>query len=108
MDETILAHTKLLREDDEYPFWNILRNLLTERGIDYSKAYLAFSADEGENSEFGIIVTADRNVFQYYIQLSDDGKDLNEVMEWEDISNHFESTPYVNDIEAAFKIIEST
>ena len=104
--DAIITHTKLLRENDEYPFWIILRNLLTDKGIDYSKSFLAFSTEEGENLEFGIIVTSDKNVFQYFIELSEDGKGLNKVLEWEDISSSFESTPYTNDIESVFKLIE--
>lgn len=102
----VIELTKLLRENKDYPFWEILRALLNDKGIDVAKAYLAFSSEEGNNSEFGIIVTSTKNIFQYAILLTEDGNDLKELAEWNDITNSYESSPYIEDINKVFAMID--
>lgn len=97
--------TKLLRENREHPFWSVLRNVLTEKGIDYLKSYVAFSSEEGNNNDFGIIITPQKRVLQYNILLADNGKTLNKILEWNDITESYGSSPYNKDIKNCLIII---
>jgi hypothetical protein len=106
MDE-VAALTILLRENKTHSFWDILRNILTENGIDYSKSYLAFSTEEDDDNEFGVILTPDKTVFKYDILLTDNGKMLAEILVWQDISKSYESSPYHRDIKSAIKLMET-
>lgn len=57
---------------------------------------MAFTVQDGDAHEFGVVVTADRRVFEY--SFACDGTEFDE---WTEISGRHWGTPYGRDVEAA-------
>lgn len=80
--------TQLLRADDDQ-MWRWLRGALLGRGVDPAAAALAESCEQGDDSEFGVVVAADGEVFQFAFVAGGEG-----FTEWVRITDYWRETPY--------------
>jgi hypothetical protein len=94
MDE-IAAQTRLFRESPD-PMWAKLRELVRDRSADPQSTVLAFSVEDGDEHEFGVVVTAERRVFEYAFAV--DGARFDE---WTEITGRHWGTPYGQAVETA-------
>ena len=96
----IEKNTKLLRTDSD-SFWVRLRQLLSEKGVNPELAFLAYSYEEDYQFDYGIVVSHDGRVFQYGFDFL--LKDVSEGIftEWNDMTNQYQRSPYVKEIEIA-------
>ena len=104
-DETVEL-TRLLRYDSN-PFWKRLRVLLNDKGFDVESCFLAESCEQGDNSEFGVVVTRDKEVFEYGFIYQKDPSDGN-FGEWNDITQTYSSSPYADSVNIIFSRIEQS
>jgi hypothetical protein len=81
---------------------------LNEKNIDYHSSYLVSSTEEGPNVEFGIVVTIDKKVYLYSLQLSNNATEVREVLEWENISDSYKSSPYDKEVEVGFSLVDKS
>ena len=91
--------TALLRNDPA-EFWHHRRTLLQEQGIDPSRAALAEAVEQGDDSEFAVVVTNDGEVFEFSWTPSTEG-----VMEWVRTTDWWRDTPYRPGIEDALALL---
>lgn len=96
LDVSVL--TELLRRDDR-PAWSFLRSALDRRGVDVGSALLAFSAEQGDDSEFGVLVTGHAEVIEFSWQPS-----TGSIFEWLPITDRWRSSPYADVVAEAFKM----
>ncbi len=81
--------TELLRNGND-PFWHILRSVLKEKNIDHKTTYLPESNEEGHALEYGIIVTEDKKIYEFYLRFTNDKMDsLVEILKWDDITKRY-------------------
>jgi hypothetical protein len=102
-DQTEL-HTELLKESRD-PLYVRYRELLSARGIDPSTAVLAESFPDDVRLEFGIVVTADRRVYLFSLEYRDKPVEEGTFMEWEDLTNTWQSSNYSNAIARAVRLL---
>ncbi len=100
----IEVRTALLRESRD-PLYVRYRELLSHRGIDPSTAVLAESFPDDFRLEFGIVVTADRRVYLFSLEYRDKPIEEGTFMEWEDLTNTWQSSNYSNPIARAFRLL---
>ena len=84
-DETELL-TRLLRDNDESPFWTRLRSLLRERGIAPEAVALVFSVEEGEMDEFGILVLPSGQAVEFNVHSDSETWENGTFTEWANLS----------------------
>jgi hypothetical protein len=90
--------TSELRLSDD-PLFERLRELLSARGVDPSRAWLIEMFPDDAVFEFGILITSDRRVFQFgYGYLNREVGD-GELEEWVDYTVGWHLTPYYKVIE---------
>ena len=103
------ASTRLLRESND-PLWVRLRALLAERDVDVSRSALAVFFPDDTNMEFGVVVTPDRQVYEFDLHYG--SGDLAKqaatatIADWRDRTEWWRSMPSRSDIEEAFRIID--
>ncbi len=102
--DQIELHTALLRESRD-PLYVRYRELLSERGIDPSTAVLAESFPDDVRLEFGIVVTADRRVYLFSLEYRDKPIEEGTFMEWEDLTDTWQSSNYSSPIARALKLL---
>ncbi len=73
--------TALLRNDPS-EFWSHLRTLLQVRGVDPANAALAESVEQGEDSEFAVVVTSGQEVFEVDWSPTDGLFEWNRTTDW--------------------------
>ena len=95
--EIVRVLTRLLRTDEDSWLWRRLRELLEARHVALSDAALAFSVEQGNDSEFGIIVTRQADVFEYSIVKDDEA-------EWLHMPDWTES-PYGQDVRRSLDLL---
>ena len=86
--------------NDPSEFWDHLRALLQAQGIDPASAALAESVEQGDDSEFAVVVTREGEVFQFSWAPSAEG-----VMEWVRTTDSWRDTPYRSGIEDALALL---
>ena len=74
--------TRLLRNNDEYPFWACLRSLLRERGIAPGTVALVLSVEEGEMDEFGILVLPSGQAVEFNVNSDSETWGDGSFIEW--------------------------
>ena len=97
--------TAELRENNG-PRWRRLRKLLQEKGIDPAAAALAYLAEEDPCCEFGVVVTAEKKVYQFVFDCL-----RREIMEgvfseWEDVTDSLRNRPYREQVSLAAAVLE--
>jgi hypothetical protein len=97
MDEMADQLTELLRVSGD-PFWRALREGLVLRGVDPNRSQMAVSSEEGDDCEFGVLVTEAGAVVQFVWQPS-----LSSFMEWTPITSWWPDSPYRREVEAAMR-----
>jgi len=90
--------TGLLRNDPA-EFWSRLRALLHEQGIDPVHAALAESVQQGDDSEFAVVVTSDREVFEVGWSPTEG------LIEWVRTTDWWRDSPYQSGIEEALALL---
>ncbi|HEY7064905.1 MAG TPA: hypothetical protein VII06_25750 [Chloroflexota bacterium] len=63
--------TQAVRESDEYPCFPALRALLRERGVNLATSLVPHFLDEGSGDFYGVVVTAERRVLEFWLSESD-------------------------------------
>lgn len=96
----VMDLTALLRNDPS-EFWSHLRALLDERGIDPARAALAESLEQGDDSEFAVVITADGDVYELSWSPTGQG-----VTNWVCTNERWRDTPYREGIEQAISLLE--
>jgi hypothetical protein len=92
--------TDLMRCNSE-PLWSGLRVALEARGISVGRAAFAESVEQGDDSEFGVLVTDDDEVVQFGFVPS-----AGTFSEWEAITSRWMDTPYRTSIETAMELLK--
>ena len=100
--------TGLLRSN-EYPLWKRLRELLPERGVDPATAVLAEMFPDDTMLEFGVLVTAAGEVFEFdFVYGRGDIKTQmasGTIHNWERHTDDWRDRPYRTSVAAAFEIV---
>ena len=96
--DDVVGLTRLLREGDG-EVWRVLRAALRSRGIRVEGTWLAFSAEQGDHSEFAVIVTESDDVVRLSWQPSTEP-----IFEWTTITAWWRDSPYRNDVATAFEL----
>jgi hypothetical protein len=97
MNDSVDQLTELLRVSDDL-FWRSLRAALVSQGVDPDRSHLAASSEEGDDCEFGVLVTEAGAVVQFVWQPS-----LSSFMEWTPITSWWPDSPYRREVEAAMR-----
>ena len=97
---------KLLRSDPG-DCWVKMRSVLAQRGIDPSSAALAFSVEQGDMSEFAVIVAQDRRVYQYSLYSDTDSWLDAQLIEWIDLTANWTESPYTGSIRTALSLLDA-
>jgi hypothetical protein len=111
MNNDIYAHrirvyTQLLREDSD-PLWTRLRELLAERGVDSTTAFIAdFHEDDTDYYE-GFIVTADRKIHRFTFNHRNISPINGFIGRWNEISSPAEAGRYQQSVSTALGFIGS-
>ena len=97
MNDRVDKLTELLRVSDDL-FWRSLRAALVSQGVDPDRSHLAASSEEGDDCEFGVLVTQAGRVVQFVWQPSSAS-----FVEWQSITSWWPDTPYRSAVEAALR-----
>ena len=89
--------TLLLRTSDE-PLWRSLRDALGAQGVDATRSQLAASSEEGDDSEFGVVVSETGAVVQFLWQPSSSS-----FVEWVPMTDWWQASPYRSKVEEALR-----
>jgi hypothetical protein len=95
--EEVRQLTRLLRTDEDFLLWRRLRELLEAQHVALNDAALAFSVEQGNDSEFGIIVTRQGDVYEYEI-VKDAEADWRHMPDWTE-------SPYGHDVRLALDLL---
>jgi hypothetical protein len=102
--EWIQSITRLMRSG-EHPLWVRLRELLRERGIDPDNAILAESVEDGEDLEYGVVVTKDRQVFEFELDFSEAPMEQSQFSVWRDVTHSLDAAHLTRRAELALEIL---
>jgi hypothetical protein len=83
-----------------------MRALLEERWVSASTSALATSFPDDTSFEFGIVVTSDRRIYQFGLDYLHKAVDQGVFTEWIDLTEHHASSPYRDEVCAAFAVVE--
>lgn len=98
------CNTDLLR-NDAGPFWRRLREVLAERGVDPRRSVLATSFPDDNSFEFGIVVTADGEAYEFGFDYLDADVSAGTIVEWTRITDRWRDRPHRTEVEAAFSLL---
>lgn len=104
--DEVQALTKLLR-NDEGPFWTGLRRYLKSKSIDPAASYLVYSVELSMRTEFGVVVTPEKNVYSFAVEISPVDATITEELEWQNITATYPSSPYESNIVSALELLEN-
>lgn len=108
MESAAEANTRLLRESDD-PFWVRLRDLLAEQGLDWRKAAMAQCFPDDGALEFGIVVAADGEVYEF--DFTHGRGDITTAMksgvlsDWRRTTDRWRDRPFREDVVDAFELL---
>ena len=106
MQERIAELTGSLRGSDEKLFPR-LRRLLEDRGLDPAKSVLVEMFSDEREFEYGIVVTGDREVFQFGLDCMGRSPDDAELIEWIDWTRTYHLAAFRPHVEAALDTLGS-
>jgi len=89
--------TLLLRTSDE-PLWRSLRDALGAQGVDATRSQLAASSEEGDDSEFGIVVMETGAVVQFLWEPSSSS-----FVDWVPMTDWWQASPYSSKVGEALR-----
>ena len=99
-----MTATELLRSDPR-DFWIKMRSTLVGHGVDPSRSVLAFSAPQGDMSEFAVVVAHDGRVYQCALYSPTDSWADAQLIEWVDLTASWTDSPYANDVRTALSLV---
>jgi hypothetical protein len=88
--------------------WARMRRLLEERGVSPGTSVLATSFPDDTNFEFGVVVTSNRRVYQFGLDYLHKPVEQGVFREWVDLTDRHASSPYHDDVAAAFAVLEES
>ena len=95
VESTVAALTNLLREGTDAA-WTALREVLEGQGLDPARCVVAFSAEQGDDAEFAVLVTDRGDVVTCAWAPS-----TASVLEWTTVTAWWRDSPYRADVEQA-------
>jgi hypothetical protein len=95
VESTAAALTNLLREGTDAA-WTALRDVLDGQGLDPARCVVAFSAEQGDDAEFAVLVTNRGEVVTCAWAPS-----TASALEWTTITAWWRDSPYRADVEQA-------
>ena len=104
--------TELLRTSTDQ-LWVKLREVLPSSGINVKTDVLADLFPDDTDQEFGVVVTHARRVFTFVLHYGRSG-DLTRqaaeavVSDWSDITDWWQSSPYVDQVRGAMDMLDGT
>ena len=101
MVDEVFTLTELLRESDD-EVWTALRSALRGRGVDARGSLLAFSVEQGDDSEFAVLVTDRDEIATLSWQPS-----TGSIFEWTLITDSWRDSPYRDDVARALQLRSS-
>jgi hypothetical protein len=105
-DADIIRYTELFRNSSE-PFWVRFRELVEKRGISVLRSVLAISFEDDVDFEFGVLVTADRRVFQFGFSFRGQPVRQGTFREWVDLTDRYTDSPYSKEVTQALLVVEA-
>jgi uncharacterized protein YbaA (DUF1428 family) len=84
-----VAHLTELLRNDPSAFWSDARAILQKHGVDPVRAALAESVEQGDDSEFAVVVTSDGEVFEFSWRPT-----TQDVREWIRTTAWWRDSPY--------------
>ncbi len=99
----IRMFTKLLRESND-PMWVRIRELLAKRGVEVSTSFLVESFPDDARFHFGIVVTEDGSVIQYGFDYLNRAIENGDFVEWQNLTDAYEETPYFESIKTGMEL----
>jgi hypothetical protein len=90
------------------PLWARLRTLLHERGLRPEDLLLVECFPDDTQFEFGIVVTPDRDVFEFGLDYLHKTVEHGVFSEWRNLSENYQATPHRAGIAIALEMIAST
>lgn len=103
---SVHEYTELLRSS-ELPFWVRLREELASRGLEAAEVALAVSHEDDEQFEYGVVVTRDRQVFEFGYSYLGKTVEGGEIVEWTDWTKRWQSGWYhARDVENALNFLD--
>lgn len=112
MTSTAELSTELLRTSED-PLYVRLRELLAEQSVNIFSGVLADLFPDDVDQEFGVMVTADRQVATFVFHYGRKG-DLKTRMatgtlrDWSNITEWWEASPYRRQVAEAFALMDRT
>jgi hypothetical protein len=103
--DAVLRCTELLRTSPEQ-MWARMRELLEERGVSPGTSVLATSFPDDTSFEFGVVVTSNRRVYQFGLAYLHKPVTQGVFTEWVNLTERHASSPYHDDVAAAFAVLE--
>ncbi|MEZ4590208.1 MAG: hypothetical protein R3D55_03575 [Chloroflexota bacterium] len=98
--------TQLLRESDE-PLWRRIRELHLKKNLKPEELILVDCFPDDDEFEFGIVLTKEKEVFQFGFSYSDRPVSEGEFLEWKNITNTWQASPYHKLIELSMKMLKT-
>jgi hypothetical protein len=99
----IRKNTELMQCSDD-PLWVRIRHLIKEKGLVPETSVLAYSYPEDLHFELGVIVTADRKVYQYGFDYLHRDISTGTFTEWKDLTANYEKSAFSSHIENALLV----
>lgn len=104
MRDRIAELTGSLRRSDERLFPR-LRQVLSQRGIDPDTSVLVEMFSDERDFEYGIVVTARRDVYQFGLDCMGLTPDTAEVIEWVDWTTTYQLAAFRAHVDAALEYL---
>jgi len=104
MRQRIAELTGSLRRSDENLFPR-LRHVLSQRGVDPETSVLVEMFSDEREFEYGIVVTARRDVYQFGLDCMGRGPDAAELIEWVDWTTTYQLAAFRAHVDAALEYL---
>ncbi|HJQ54962.1 MAG TPA: hypothetical protein VJ825_14075 [Gemmatimonadaceae bacterium] len=104
MRDRIAYLTESLRGSDENLFPR-LRQLLSQRGIDPNTSVLVEMFSDERQFEYGIVVTAGRDVYQFGLDCMGRAPNAAELIEWVDWTTTYQLAAFRAHVDAALEYL---
>ena len=82
-----------------------MRRRLKEKGIDPATVIVVDWFPDGQNIEYGIIISQDGDVFEFDYGYDSGNEQWGSFIEWTDISDSWRETPHLKDIDVALSML---
>jgi len=99
----IVQVTNYLRNSKDL-LWVRLKQLLEGKDLDLNSLILAESFEDGDDLEFGVVVTRAGKVFKFDMSYLGKSIEQGEFISWEEISDSWTGSPYHNRIQSSLEL----